>query len=171
MTFRSGAKIGAMRAGVLTVSDRGARGERVDTAGPAVARLMEAQGATVAARGVVPDEQDQIAAKLRAWVDEEGLDVILTTGGTGLALRDVTPEATLAVADRNAPGFGEAMRAAGRKSTPLADLSRAVAVTRGRTLIINLPGSERGASESLEAVLELIPHAVDVLHDDTEHPR
>ena len=116
MTFRSGAKIGAMRAGVLTVSDRGARGERVDTAGPAVARLMEAQGATVAARGVVPDEQDQIAAKLRAWVDEEGLDVILTTGGTGLALRDVTPEATLAVADRNAPGFGEAMRAAGRKS-------------------------------------------------------
>ena len=160
-----------MKAGVLTVSDRGSRGERVDTAGPAVAALLEAKGIEVAARGLVPDERDQIAAKLRQWADEEQLDVVLTTGGTGLALRDVTPEATADVAERDVPGFAEAMRAAGRLSTPLADLSRATAVTRGRTLIINLPGSERGARESLEAVIDLVPHAVEVLHDDTEHPR
>jgi molybdenum cofactor synthesis domain-containing protein len=160
-----------MKAGVLTVSDRGSRGERVDTAGPAVAALLEAKGIEVTARDIVPDERDQIAAKLRNWADEEQLDVVMTTGGTGLALRDVTPEATADVADRYVPGFAEAMRAAGRASTPLADLSRATAVTRGRTLIINLPGSERGARESLEAVIELIPHAVEVLHDDTEHLR
>jgi molybdenum cofactor synthesis domain-containing protein len=160
-----------MRVGVLTVSDRGSRGEREDTAGTAVAAMLNAKGMTVAVRDIVPDERDQIAAKLRHWADEEKLDVVLTTGGTGLALRDVTPEATAEVADRHVPGFAEAMRAAGRRSTALADLSRAVAVTRGRTLIINLPGSERGARESLDAVIELIPHAVDVLHDDTEHPR
>ena len=160
-----------MRVGVLTISDRGSRGERVDTAGPAVVTLVEAQGLEVAARDLVPDERDQIAAKLRQWADEEQLDLVLTTGGTGLALRDVTPEATADVADRYVPGFAEAMRAAGRRITPLADLSRATAVTRGRTLIINLPGSEKGARESLEAIIELIPHAVGVLHDDTEHPR
>ena len=131
---------------------------------------MEATGATVIATLTLPDERDQIAEALRGWADRDQLDIVLTTGGTGLALRDVTPEATLDVADRVAPGFAEAMRAAGRLKTPLADLSRAVAVTRGRTLILNLPGSERGARESLEAVIELLPHAVKLLHDDTEHP-
>ncbi len=161
----------SFRVGVLTVSDRGARGERVDTAGPAVATLIAATGAQVSETAIVADEHDLIATKLRAWADGSQLDLILTTGGTGLALRDVTPEATAAVAERTVPGLAEAMRAAGRKSTPLADLSRATAVTRGRTLIVNLPGSEKGARESLAAIVDLLPHAVNVLHDDTEHPR
>ena len=160
-----------IRAGVLTVSDKGARGERVDTAGPAVAALVATIGAAVSETAVVADEREAIGAKLRAWTDEARLDLILTTGGTGLALRDVTPEATADVAERTVPGIAEAMRAAGRKITALADLSRAMVVTRGRTLIVNLPGSEKGARESLEAVLEMLPHAIDVLHDDTEHPR
>jgi molybdenum cofactor synthesis domain-containing protein len=158
-----------MRVGVLTVSDAGSRGERVDTSGPAIVAMMEVKGAEIAVREIVPDDQDRIESVLREWSDIAGLDVVLTTGGTGLAARDLTPEATLAVGERLVPGFGEAMRAAGRQSTPLADLSRATAVTRGRTLIINLPGSERGARESLEAVIDLIPHAVELLHGDTAH--
>jgi molybdenum cofactor synthesis domain-containing protein len=152
-----------MRVGILTVSDLGSRGQREDTAGPAIASIMEAHGGSVAARAMLPDERDQIAAQLKRWSDEDRLDVVFTTGGTGLAPRDVTPDATLDVIERVAPGFAEVMRAVGRQSTPLADLSRAVAGTRGATLIINLPGSERGARESLEAVLELLPHAVGLL--------
>jgi molybdenum cofactor synthesis domain-containing protein len=130
--------------------------------------MLEERGASVA-RHIVPDERDEIAAALRAWTDGEKLDLVLTTGGTGLALRDVTPEATLDVADRIVPGIAEVMRAVGRQSTPLAALSRAVAVTRRRTLILNLPGSERGARESLEAVIDLLPHAIDLLQGETEH--
>jgi molybdenum cofactor synthesis domain-containing protein len=111
---------------------------------------------------IVPDERDQIAALLRRWADDAGLDLVLTAGGTGLAPRDVTPEATLDVADRLVPGFAELMRAESRKKTNLADVSRAVVVTRGRSLIVNLPGSEKGAVENLQAILPILPHAVEV---------
>lgn len=158
-----------LRVGVLTVSDKGSVGERVDTAGPAVAAMIETLDASVVQRAVVADERDQISAKLRAWADDEHLDLILTTGGTGLAMRDVTPEATLDVADREARGIAEAMRMVGRQSTPLASLSRGVVVLRGPTLIVNLPGSEKGAKESLSAVLDLIPHATQMLVGWTEH--
>ena len=158
-----------MRIGVLTVSDKGAAGEREDTSGPAVVELMKTLEAEVVETAVLPDEREQVAATLRRWADDLALDVILTTGGTGFGPRDLTPEATLDVADRLAPGMAEAMRQVGRESTPLASLSRSVVVVRGSTLIINLPGSERGARESLEAILELIPHATRVLGGKTEH--
>ena len=158
----------AIRVGILTVSDAGSRGERVDTSGAAVRELMEGTGATVARYAVVPDERNRIASTLREWCDG-GVDLLLTTGGTGLAARDVTPEATLDVAERLAPGIAEAMRAAGMRSTPMAMLSRAVAVVRGSTLIVNLPGSEKGARESLAAIIDVLPHAVQLLRGDTEH--
>ena len=161
----------AIRAGILTVSDKGARGERTDTAGPAVASLLDSIGAEAVEIAILPDDRAQIAAKLRAWSDESRLDLILTTGGTGLSARDVTPEATLDVAERQVPGLAEQMRAEGRKSTHLSSLSRSVAVIRGRTLIVNLPGSERGARESLQAILDLLPHAIDNLRGPVEeHP-
>jgi molybdenum cofactor synthesis domain-containing protein len=159
----------AMHVGVLTVSDKGSAGERVDTAGPAVADIIERLDATVVERAIVPDVREEISGRLRSWSDELRLDVIVTTGGTGMGPRDVTPEATLDVAERQAPGIAEAMRQVGRESTPLASLSRSVVVLRGRTLIINLPGSVRGATESLEAILELIPHVTQMLGGDTEH--
>ena len=161
-----------MRAAVLTVSDKGAIGSRVDTAGPAVADLVEGAGGEVILRAVVPDEREVIAAQLRAWVEMGEVDIVLTTGGTGLAPRDVTPEATLDVAERLVPGLAELMRETGRASTPMASLSRAVAVTRGRCLIVNLPGSERGARESLDAILGLLPHAIELLRGDAgeQHP-
>jgi molybdopterin adenylyltransferase len=161
-----------IRAGVLTVSDKGARGERVDTAGPAVGELLHGLGIEVVETAIVPDVREEIAARLRSWADESRLDLVLTTGGTGLSPRDLTPEATLDIAERQVPGIAEVMREAGRRSTHLAAISRAVAVTRGRTLIINLPGSERGARESLEAVIDLLPHAVDLLRGDAgeQHP-
>lgn len=157
-----------MLVGILTVSDAGSRGERPDTSGPAVRDLIVGAGGEVTHSAIVPDNLDDIADTLRAWC-ESGIDLILTTGGTGFSARDVTPEATLEVADRLAPGIAEAMRAAGHQHTPMAMLSRAVAVLRGPTLIINLPGSEKGARESLEAILPVLPHAVDLLHGDTEH--
>lgn len=158
-------------AAVLTVSDKGARGERVDTAGPAVAELLRTKHISVIATAVVPDERAEIAGWLTHWADETEVDLILTTGGTGLSLRDVTPEATLDVLEREVPGMAEVMREAGRRSTPMAALSRGVVGTRGRTLIINLPGSEPGARESLEAVIDLIPHAIELLRGDTaKHP-
>jgi molybdenum cofactor synthesis domain-containing protein len=159
-----------VRAAILTVSDTGSRGERVDTSGAAIRELLASIGAEVVRYEIVPDERDQIAAKLRAWCDAGDLDLLLTTGGTGLAARDITPEATLDVAERIAPGIAEAMRAEGMRHTPKAMLSRAVAVVRGRTLIINLPGSEKGVRESLAAVLDVLPHAADLLRGHTEHP-
>lgn len=161
-----------IRAGILTVSDKSASGERVDTAGPAVATLVATIGAEVVETAVLPDSRQAIAEQIRRWADESRLDLVLTAGGTGLSPRDVTPEATLDVADRLVPGIAELMRQAGRESTHLASLSRAVAVTRSHTLIVNLPGSERGARESLEAILELLPHAVETLRGEAgeQHP-
>ncbi len=152
-----------IRAGVLTISDKASRGERVDTSGAAIAELLATIDATVLRSDVVPDEADQIAATLRAWADSDELDLIVTTGGTGLGPRDVTPEATAAAIERPVPGLGELMRAAGLKHTPMAALSRGVAGVRGRCLIINLPGSEKGVRENLSAVLDLLPHAVELL--------
>jgi molybdopterin adenylyltransferase len=161
-----------IRAAILTVSDKGARGERIDTAGPAVASLLASIGVEAIDTAVLPDLREQISAQLRRWADDSHVDLILTTGGTGLSPRDVTPEATLDIAERIVPGIAELMRESGRKSTHLSSLSRSVVVTRGRTLIVNLPGSERGARESLEAILELLPHAVELLRGDTseQHP-
>jgi molybdenum cofactor synthesis domain-containing protein len=160
-----------IRAGILTVSDLGSRGEREDTSGPAIRAMIVGIGGKVGPYEIVPDEREVIAAALRRWCDDGAVDVILTTGGTGLAPRDVTPEATLDVAERMAPGVAEAMRAAGMAHTPKAMLSRAVAVVRGSTLIVNLPGSEKAVRESLEAVIDVLPHAVDLLRGVTEHPK
>jgi molybdopterin adenylyltransferase len=151
-----------MKVGILTVSDKGARGERMDRSGPAVRELVEAAGGEVVRTDIVADDPDDIRAALIAWT-AEGLDLILTTGGTGFSPRDRTPEATRSVLEREAPGLAEAMRRAGAEKTPTAILSRAVAGIRGGTLIINLPGSEKGARESLAAVLPTLPHAVEVL--------
>ena len=146
------------RVGILTISDKGHAGERVDTAGPELARWLDLRCFTVAAAKIVPDEPEAIAAQLTAWSDDDGLDLILTTGGTGLSPRDTTPEATLAVAQRLVPGYP---RPCGPclAITPHAMLSRGVAVIRGRTLIINLPGSPKGARENLAAVAPALPHA------------
>jgi molybdenum cofactor synthesis domain-containing protein len=149
--------------GILTVSDKGHAGERHDAGAPELARLLDPQQYEVKHVKIVPDEHEAIAAALVDWSDDEKLDLILTTGGTGFTPRDITPEATLAVAQRLAPGIPEAMRAAGRAQTPHAMLSRGVAALRGGTLIINLPGSPKGARESLEAVLPALPHALEKL--------
>jgi molybdopterin adenylyltransferase len=151
-----------MRTGILTVSDKGTRGERVDTSGPAIREMLEAAGAEVVRTLIVPDEPEEIRAVLIAWSDE-GLDLVLTTGGTGFSPRDQTPEATRSVIEREAPGIAEAMRAAGMLKTPKAMLSRAVAGIRGKTLIINLPGSERSVRESLGAVIGVLPHGIEIL--------
>ncbi len=148
---------------ILTISDKGSRGEREDRSGDAIRSLLSGQGAEVTEYAVVPDDLPSIAEVLSKWADENRADVILTTGGTGLAPRDVTPEATLRVADRLVPGFAEAMRAESLKKTPHAVLSRAVAATRGRTLIINLPGSPRAVKECLAVILPALPHAVETL--------
>lgn len=151
-----------MKVGILTVSDKGARGEREDRSGPTLGKMMAAAGAEIVRTHILPDEIDEIRAVLIKWSDE-GLDLILTTGGTGFSPRDWTPEATRAVIEREAPGIAEAMRAAGMKKTPTAMLSRGVAGLRKSTLIINLPGSEKGARESLEAIMDALPHGIDVL--------
>lgn len=150
-----------MRAVVITVSDSRTRGERADLSGPAVARVLQAAGCEVAGPLLVLDEQPRIEELLREQASR--VDLVLTTGGTGIAPRDVTPEATAAVCDRMLPGFGERMRAEGSRETPLAYLSRAVAGVRGSCLLVNLPGSPQGAVTSLRAVLDLIPHALALL--------
>lgn len=148
---------------IITCSDRVSRGEAVDTAGPMLADLLEQAGLPVGEHVVLPDERDMIGAALRRLCDEDNVALVVVTGGTGFAPRDVTPEATRDVIDREAPGLSEAMRAAGRAATPLADLSRGVCGIRGRTLLLNLPGSRKGAVESLEAVLGIIPHALELV--------
>lgn len=154
------------RVGILTVSDKGARGERADTSGAAIRELVASLGATVGQYEVVPDEKEVIASRLRQWADEGGLDLILTSGGTGLSPRDATPEATLAVVERLVPGMAEAMRQEGLKHTPMAMLSRAVAGVRGRTLIVNLPGSERGVRQNLGQLLPVLAHALETLRGE-----
>ena len=155
----------AFSAAVLTVSDLGSRGEREDTAGPAAAELLEAAGFSVEQRAMLPDDRDQIAEQLVAWADQ-GLALVLTAGGTGLAPRDRTPQATEAVIEYRVPGLEEAMRAAAAPQVPTAVLSRGIAGVRGRTLIVNLPGSERGARENLETVLPVLAHACAQLSGD-----
>ena len=156
------------RALVITVSDRSAAGEREDTAGPAAIAKLTAQGFEVAAPAIVPDERDEIVGALKRAVTD-GFDLIVTTGGTGLAERDVTPEATMEVVTKTVPGLVELMRAEGLKATPLAALSRGVAGVSGASLVINLPGSPKAVLEGLEAVLPVIPHALDVLRGLDAH--
>ncbi len=155
-----------IRFGILTLSDRSSRGERPDSSGPALARLIEAENWSVAKQALLPDNESAIRAILSEWADSGELDIILTTGGTGFSPRDVTPEVTRAVIEREAPGLAEAMRAASLKITPHAMLSRIVTGIRKRTLIINLPGSPKGATENLQVVLPVLQHAVQLLQED-----
>ncbi|MBE0657985.1 MAG: MogA/MoaB family molybdenum cofactor biosynthesis protein [Bryobacteraceae bacterium] len=159
-----------MRAAVLTISDSSFSGEREDVSGPVVRRRVEGLGWTVVAAMVLPDEVEAIKEALRARAASGEVDVILTTGGTGVSPRDVTPEATRAVIDKEIPGLAETMRIVGRQKTPRAVLSRAVAGLAGRVLIVNLPGSPKGALESLDAIVDLIPHIVDLAAGRTGHP-
>jgi molybdenum cofactor synthesis domain-containing protein len=152
--------------GILTLSDRSSSGERADESGPALAVLIRAQNWSVTKQAILPDDESAIRATLIEWADSGEIDVILTTGGTGFAKRDITPEATRAVMERDAPGLAETMRAESLKKTPHAMLSRAVAGIRGHTLIVNLPGSPKGALENLQTILPVLPHAVQLLTDD-----
>ena len=159
------------RVGILTISDRSARGERADASGPLIhSIIIERLKWVVAIEHIVPDERAIIRETLRAWCDDLKLNLILTTGGTGFAPRDVTPEATRDVIEREAPGLAEAMRADSLQKTPHAMLSRAVCGLRGHALIANLPGSPKAVRENLETILPAIPHAIDLLRDapDTE---
>ena len=151
------------KAAVLTVSDRSFRGERPDAGGPLVVEILKNAGYAVTETAIVPDEKGRIEAALRQWCDREPVDLIVTTGGTGFAPRDVTPEATLAVAERQAPGIAEAMRAHSVAITPFAMLSRAICAQRGHTLIINLPGSTKAATENWEGIVAALPHAVKMM--------
>jgi molybdenum cofactor synthesis domain-containing protein len=155
-----------LRFSILTVSDRSSRGERPDTSGPALAELVQSQGWQIVEQEIVPDEISAIKGVLQAWADSGAVDVILATGGTGFAPRDVTPEAAREVVERLTPGLDEAMRSASLKVTPHAMLSRAISGIRKRTLIITLPGSPKGATENLQVVLPALEHAVKLLRDE-----
>ncbi|MCC6175004.1 MAG: MogA/MoaB family molybdenum cofactor biosynthesis protein [Chloroflexi bacterium] len=158
--------------GIITVSDKSSRGEREDLGGPAIREVMLEAGAAVGGYAIVPDEREQIAAQIRQMADRRHLDVVFTTGGTGLSPRDVTPQATRSVIDYEVPGIAEAMRAASLQKTPAAMTSRAIAGVRGRTLIVNLPGSPKGVRECLEVLLPALPHAVSVMRGDVgDHRR
>jgi molybdopterin adenylyltransferase len=155
-----------IRFAILTVSDRASRGQRADASGPALVELLESNDYQVVKQDIVPDEISAIRSKLLTWSDSGDANVILTTGGTGVAPRDVTPEATRAVVERLTPGIDEAMRAASLKITPHAMLSRAISGIRNRTLIINLPGSPKGAVENMQVVLPVVEHAVKLLREE-----
>ena len=159
-----------LNAGVLTISDKGAQGQRYDESGKVIKDTLSHAGGNIIKYEVIPDETEAISHKLAEWADEGDVDVIITTGGTGLSQRDVTPEATLSVTDRVVPGITEAMRIKTLSKTPMAMLSRAVAGVRGKCLIINLPGSPRAVAECLEVILPVIPHAVEIIKGEvTEH--
>lgn len=150
----------AFTCAVLTTSDKGARGEREDTSGPALRQLLTTHGFKVVAHALVPDRIEDIRRVLMTWSDEEKIDLIITTGGTGLTPGDVTPEATRPLLDREIPGMAETMRAASFAKTPHAVMSRGIAGTRGESLLINLPGSRRAALENIEVLLPALPHAL-----------
>lgn len=155
-----------IRIGILTLSDRSSRGERLDASGPALANLIQGEGWSIVKQSLLPDDESAIRELLTVWADSGEMDIILTTGGTGFAPRDVTPEATRAVIQREAPGLAEAMRAASLKITPHAMLSRVVTGIRKKTLIINLPGSPKGAVENLQVIVPVLPHAIQLLRED-----
>jgi len=155
-----------IRFGILTLSDRSASGKRADSSGPALARLILAENWSVTYQHLLPDNESAIRDLLIQWADGGEMDVILTTGGTGFSPRDVTPEATRAVIEREAPGLAEAMRAASLKITPHAMLSRIVTGIRKKTIIVNLPGSPKGAVENLQVIMPVLEHAVQLLKDD-----
>jgi molybdopterin adenylyltransferase len=157
-----------IRFGILTVSDRSSRGERPDLSGPALVGVVSAHGWKVERTAILPDDLAALRKTLSDWADAQDLDIILTTGGTGFSPRDVTPEATRLVIDREAPGLVEAMRFESLKATPHAMLSRALAGMRGNVLIINLPGSPKGALENLQVILPVLPHAVELLREDSD---
>lgn len=152
--------------GILTISDRGSKGERVDLSGPEIKKIMADFPTQVMAYEIIPDEEKVIIEKLKEYADEQKIDLILTTGGTGLSPRDVTPEATRRVIEKEVPGLAEAMRLAGMKITPMAMLSRAVAGIRGRSLIINLPGSPQAVRENLSVILPVLKHALEKIQGD-----
>ncbi len=155
----------SLRFAILTVSDRSSRGERADASGPALFEIIKSRGWNVIRQEILPDDLLLLQETLSTWSDHDDVDVILTTGGTGFSPRDVTPEATRNIIEREAPGLAEAMRAASLSKSPHAMLSRAVAGLRGKVLIINLPGSPKAAVENLQVVLSALEHAVKLLHD------
>lgn len=152
-----------IKTGILTVSDKGSRGERVDGTGPAIRAKLEGNGYTIEYYNMVPDEKDLIAKEIIHMCDDLKLDLVLTNGGTGFSQRDVTPEATMMVIERQVPGIAEAMRMSSLKITPKAMLSRAASGIRGKSLVINLPGSPKGAVENLEVIMPALPHGIDIL--------
>ena len=161
-----------MNLGILTISDKGWRGERSDESSTAIKEYLFRLDGQLVRYDIIPDEVDMIAGKLTEWADEGSVDMILTTGGTGLSRRDVTPEATLRIIDRTVPGLTEAMRAETFHQTPMAILSRAVAGVRGGCLIVNLPGSPKAVRECLEVIVPALPHAVQIIRGEiTEHTR
>jgi molybdopterin adenylyltransferase len=157
-----------IRIAILTVSDRSFRGERIDASGPSLRKECENLNWSVIAMKIVPDDNIKIQETLRNWCDHEICDLILTTGGTGFSPRDVTPEATIAIIQRNAPGLAEAMRAESKIFSPHAILSRGVVGIRGRTIIVNLPGSPTGAVENFLVITPVIPHAIELLHENLD---
>ncbi len=160
------------KVGILTLSDKGAKGEREDISGKVIRELMEKIDGKVEKYDIIPDDRRLIENYLVQYVDQDKLDLIVTTGGTGLSDRDVTPEATMAVIDKEIPGMAEEMRKLSREKTPFAMLSRAVVGTRNHSIIVNLPGSPKGVRENLEAIIDVIPHALEILQGKMgEHPK
>lgn len=159
----------SFRAKILVLSDGAAAGQREDRSGPALRELLKAQGWQVAAPEVLPDDLEQIRRRLQTWTDAPDCDAVFTTGGTGLGPRDVTPEATRSIIEREVPGLAELMRAEGVKKTRRAALARGVVGVRKGKIIVNLPGSSRGARESLESIIDLLPHAIDLVQGRTAH--